>query len=317
MTVATIARQPVRPRAFEQEPARATHRPRRARELAPIYVAIAPFYVVFAVFGLFPVVFSLWLAFHRWDGIGPMRWVGLDQFRFLLTDSSFYHSLWVTFVIWVLSTVPMLALALIVAFALNSSIRRVGLYRIAFFIPNITSTVAIAIVFGSVFSNNFGLLNAVFQGLGLDSFPWLTSQWGIRIAVATMLVWRWTGYNAIIFLAGLQAIPTDVLEAARVDGAGPFQTAVRVLLPMLRPIILFTVITSTIGGLQVFAEPQVLVGTTGGPGAAGMTTVLYLYQQAFSQQQFGYGAAIGWGLFVVLILFSILNWRLVQRIGNR
>ena len=317
MTVATIARQPVRPRALEQEPARATHRPRRARELAPIYVAIAPFYVVFAVFGLFPVVFSLWLAFHRWDGIGPMRWVGLDQFRFLLTDSSFYHSLWVTFVIWVLSTVPMLVLALIVAFALNSSIRRVGLYRIAFFIPNITSTVAIAIVFGSVFSNNFGLLNAVFQGLGLDSFPWLTSQWGIRIAVATMLVWRWTGYNAIIFLAGLQAIPTDVLEAARVDGAGPFQTAVRVLLPMLRPIILFTVITSTIGGLQVFAEPQVLVGTTGGPGAAGMTTVLYLYQQAFSQQQFGYGAAIGWGLFVVLILFSILNWRIVQRIGNR
>lgn len=87
MTVATIARQPVRPRALEQEPARATHRPRRARELAPIYVAIAPFYVVFAVFGLFPVVFSLWLAFHRWDGIGPMRWVGLDQFRFLLTDS--------------------------------------------------------------------------------------------------------------------------------------------------------------------------------------------------------------------------------------
>jgi len=317
VTVATIARQPVRPRALEQEPARATHRPHRARELAPIYVAIAPFYVVFAVFGLFPVVFSLWLAFHRWDGIGPMRWVGLDQFRFLLTDSSFYHSLWVTFVIWVLSTVPMLVLALIVAFALNSSIRRVGLYRIAFFIPNITSTVAIAIVFGSVFSNNFGLLNAVFQGLGLDSFPWLTSQWGIRIAVATMLVWRWTGYNAIIFLAGLQAIPTDVLEAARVDGAGPFQTAVRVLLPMLRPIILFTVITSTIGGLQVFAEPQVLVGTTGGPGAAGMTTVLYLYQQAFSQQQFGYGAAIGWGLFVVLILFSILNWRLVQRIGNR
>jgi len=107
------------------------------------------------------------------------------------------------------------------------------------------------------------------QGLGLDSFPWLTSQWGIRIAVATMLVWRWTGYNAIIFLVGLQAIPTDVPGAARVDGASPFRTAVRVLLPMLRPIILFTVITSTIGGLQVFAEPQVLVGTTGVPALRG------------------------------------------------
>ena len=314
--MATIVSQ-ARPRAVAQDPARATHRPRRGRELLPIYLAISPFYVVFAVFGLFPVVFSLWLALHRWDGIGAKQWVGLDQFRFLLTDGDFYHSLWVTLVIWLLSTIPMLVFALVVAFALNSSVRHVGLYRIAYFIPNVTSTVAIAIVFGSIFSSNFGLINVVLQRLGLDSVPWLTDTWGIRIAIATMLVWRWTGYNAIILLAGLQAIPSDLLEAARMDGASKFQTATRVVLPMLRPIILFTVITSTIGGLQVFAEPQVLVGDAGGPGAAGQTTVLYLYQQAFAQHQFGYGAAVGWGLFVVLILFSVLNWRLVQRIGNR
>lgn len=314
--MASIVSSARRPRAVAQDPARATHRPRRARELLPVYLAISPFYVVFAVFGLFPVVFSLWLALHRWNGIGAKQWVGLEQFRFLLTDAAFYHSLWVTLVVWVLSTVPMLLLALVVAFGLNSSIRRVGFYRIAYFVPNITSTVAIAIVFGSIFSNNFGLLNAVLQRLGLGAVPWLSDTWGIRIAIATMIVWRWTGYNAIIFLAGLQAIPSELLEAAKVDGASPFRAATGVVLPMLRPIILFTVITSTIGGLQVFAEPQVLVGNSGGPGAAGQTTVLYLYQEAFVQHQFGYGAAVGWGLFVVLILFSVLNWRLVQRLGR-
>lgn len=316
--MATIASRPrARARIVAQDPARSTHRPQKRRELVPIYLAIAPFYLVFAVFGLFPVLFSLWLAFHRWDGIGTMSWVGLDQFRYLLTDDAFWHSLWVTLVIWVLSTIPMLVLALVIAFALNGSIRRVGFYRIAYFIPNITSTVAIAVVFGSIFSNNFGLINTVLRALGTHQVAWLSDTWGIRVAVAVMLVWRWTGYNAIIYLAGLQAIPSDLIEAAKVDGANSFQIATRVLLPMLRPIVLFTVIASTIGGLQVFAEPQVLVGNTGGPGAAGQTTVLYLYQEAFVNHQFGYGAAVGWGLFVVLVLFSILNWRLVQRVGNR
>lgn len=314
--MASIVSPARRTRAIVQDPARATHRPRRPRELLPIYLAISPFYVVFAVFGLFPVVFSLWLALHRWDGIGAKQWAGLDQFRFLLTDSAFYNSLWVTLVIWVMSTVPMLLLALVIAFGLNSNIRRISIYRIAYFVPNITSTVAIAIVFGSIFSNNFGLLNAVLQRLGLDAVPWLTGTWGIRVAIATMIVWRWVGYNAIIFLAGLQAIPSEVLEAAKVDGASPLRTATAVVLPMMRPIILFAVITSTIGGLQIFAEPQVLVGNSGGPGAAGQTTVLYLYQEAFVQHQFGYGAAVGWGLFLVLIVFSIINWRLVQRLGR-
>jgi len=115
----------------------------------------------------------------------------------------------------------------------------------------------------------------------------------------------------------LQAIPSDLFEAARIDGASAIQTFFRITVPMMRPIILFTVITSTIGGMQIFTEPQVLVGDTGGPNSAGQTVVLYLYQQAFDNNQFGYGAAIGWGLFVVLIVFSIINWRLVQRPGRK
>lgn len=292
-------------------------RPKRFREYLPLYLAISPFYIIFAVFGIFPIGFSLYLAFHAWDGIGPMRYVGLEQFRYLLTDSDFWHSILVTFEIWVISTIPMLFIAMVIAVLLNTNVRLRGFYRIAYFIPNITSLVAIAIIFGSVFANSFGLTNAFLQAIGAGQISWLSDPWGIKVAIAAMVIWRWTGYNAIIYLAGLQAIPSDLFEAARIDGASAIQTFFRVTVPMMRPIILFTVITSTIGGMQIFTESQVLVGDTGGPGKAGLTMVLYLYQQAFTKSEFGYGAAIGWGLFVILILFSAINWRLVQGRSGR
>jgi len=296
-------------------------RPNRFREYLPIYLSISPFYIIFAVFGLFPIGFSLYLAFHAWDGIGPMKYVGLEQFRYLLTDNAFWRSLLNTLEIWVISTIPMLFIAMVIAVLLNSNVRFRGFYRVAYFIPNITSLVAIAIIFGSVFANSYGLFNAFLHAVGLSEVQWLSDPWGIRVAIAVMVIWRWTGYNAIIYLAGLQALPGDLFEAARIDGASAIQTFFRITVPMMRPIILFTVITSTIGGMQIFTEPQVLlpnpVADGGGPGNAGQTVVLYLYQQAFDNNQFGYGAAIGWGLFIVLIIFSIINWRLVQRPGRK
>ncbi len=282
-----------------------------------IYLAISPFFIIFVIFGLFPIGFALYLAFQSWDGIGPMRYVGLDQFHYLITDATFRKSLWVTLQIWVLSTIPMLILALVLAFLLNQELRGRSLYRIAYFIPNVTSLVAIAIIFASIFGNQFGLLNAFLRGVGLDRVEWLNDPWGIKIAIATMVVWRWTGYNAIIYLAGLQAIPDDLYEAARLDGASQWNIFKDITIPLLRPVILFTVITSTIGGLQLFTEPQVLVGNGGGPGSEGLTMVLYLYQQAFVQNQFGYGAAIGWGLFAIIVVFSLMNWALVGRTGEK
>jgi cellobiose transport system permease protein len=279
------------------------------------YIAISPFYILFAVFGLIPVVFSIWLSFHQWNGIGAMKWVGLAQYSYLLSDSEFWHSIATTLIIWVANTVPMLVLALILAFALHTTVRFKGFYRVAYFVPNITSMVAMAIVFGSLFATQSGLLNAGLQWLGAqEGIGWLTDPVWIKISVATMVTWRWVGYNAIIYLAGLQAIPTDVYEAAKVDGANSVQTFLRVTVPMLRPVILFTVITSTIGGLQIFTEPQVLLGNTGGPENAGETIVLYLYNQAFVKNQFGYGSAVAWALFLLIVLFSIINWRLLA--GN-
>jgi cellobiose transport system permease protein len=285
-----------------------------------LYLAISPFYLLFFCFGLIPVGFSLYLSFHRWDGLGSMEYAGLSQYRYLLGDSQFWHSLTNTLIIWAIATLPMLFIALVTAVMLNSAVRFKNFYRFAYFVPSVTSVVAVAIIFGSIFSTNFGLVNAVLQGIGLDSVAWLNTPWAIKVSIATLMTWQWTGYNALIFLAGLQTIPSDLYEAARVDGAGPVRTFFQVTVPLIRPIILFTLIVSTVTGLQSFSEPQVLLQTTantstfaGGPDNAGQTMVLYFFQQSFDNNDFGYGAAIAWGIFLVVAVFSIINWRLVQR----
>ncbi|MGW1024492.1 carbohydrate ABC transporter permease [Streptomyces sp. NPDC002577] len=286
----------------------------------PQYAAISPFYLIFAVFMLFPVIFSLYLAFQHWDGVGEMKYVGVQQFKFLWKDPVFWLSVRNTLVIWVLSTVPMLFMALIMATLVNSTRRLTGFYRIALFIPSITSLVAIAIFFSAIFSNNFGLINAALKLVHLPEVPWMSNQWTIKVVIACLMTWQWTGYNAIIYLAGLQGIPSEIYEAAKMDGAGAVRIFFRITIPLLRPIILFTVVISTVTGLQSFTEPQVLFGSeaatnpnSGGPGQAGLTTLLYFYHQAFDNNDFGYGAAIVWAFFLLILLIVAVNWRLVQR----
>jgi len=286
----------------------------------PQYLAISPFYVLFAVFGLFPVLFSLYLSFHRWSGLGKQEFVGLDQYRFLIKDHTFYLSLWNTVLIWVMSTVPMLCAALVIAALLHSVTWAKGFYRMAYFIPSVTSVVAMAILFKMLFSSNFGLINAVLQAVDLPTYPWTNTPWGIKITIASLMTWQWVGYNAIIYLAGLQTIPKDLYEAAQVDGAGPVRSFFSITVPLLRPVILFTVVISTITGMQSFTEAQVMTGSnaaqapnSGGPGQAGLTMVLYFYQQAFSYNDYGYGAAIAWAIFLIVGVFTAVNWRLVAR----
>jgi cellobiose transport system permease protein len=294
-------------------PHRAPRRRRRVLSYWPQYLAISPFYLLFAVFGLAPVLFSFYLAFQRWDGIGESEFAGLDNFRYLIKDDVFWLSLRNTLLIWVMSTVPTLALAMVLAVLLNSVKRFKAFYRMAFFIPNITSVVAISIFFGALFATNYGLVNALLEVVGLGKVPWLQSEWGIKVVIAALTVWQWTGYNAIIYLAGLQTISTDLYEQAKVDGANAVQIFFRITLPLMRPIILFTVVISTVGGLQTFTEPKVLVGDSGGAGQSGLTMVFYFFRQAFSNNDYGYGAAIAMVVLLVVALFTILNWALVQR----
>ena len=286
----------------------------------PQYLAISPFYLLFAVFGLFPVLFSLYLSFHRWSGLGERKWVGLKEYDFLIHDHTFWLSLWNTLIIWLMSTVPMLFGALVIAALLHSVARGKSFYRMAYFIPSVTSLVAMAILFKMMFSSNFGLINAVLEAVNLPTYPWTNTPWGIKISIAALMTWQWVGYNSIIYLAGLQTIPGELYEAAQIDGAGPVRTFFRITIPLLRPVILFTVVISTITGMQSFTEAQVMTASngatnpnSGGPGQGGLTMVLYFYQQAFSYNDFGYGAAIAWGIFVIVGAFAVLNWRLVAR----
>lgn len=290
---------------------------RRMLKAWPQYLAISPFYALFLVFGAAPIAFSLYLSFHSWNGLGSITFVGLKQYAFLISDSTFYLALRNTLVIFVISTVPMLSFALVIAFMLNSAKRFSTFYRVAYFIPNVTSVVAMAILFTSIFGNQFGIINAALNVFGIGNVGWLSSPFGLKVVIAALMAWQYTGYNAIIYLAGMQAISGEVYEAARMDGAGAVSIFFRITIPLLRPIILFTVIMSTIGGLQGFTEAQIIstsssTSVSGGVGQGGLTLMLYFYNQAFGNNNFGYGAAIAWGVFIIITLFTALNWQLAR-----
>ena len=220
---------------------------------------------------------------------------------------------------WVMSTVPCLSIATVVAVMLNAAVRFSTTYKIAYFLPNITSLVAMGILFGSIFSSQFGIANGFLQLIGVDAIAWMRTEWGIKIAISALSAWSFVGYNALIILAGLQAISKEVYEAASIDGAGVIKTFFYITLPQLRPILLFVVVMSTIGGLQSFTEAQVLTSansgsaaTAGGLGNSGLTMVLYFYAVAFQENRYGYAAAIAWGVFIIVMLFTIINWRLAR-----
>jgi cellobiose transport system permease protein len=297
------------------------------QRLGPVYLAITPFFALFGVFVLVPVVFSIWLSFQKYSvlgGIGGSEFVGLRNFEFLVQDATFRRAIVNSLLIWVLGTFPMLAMALVVAAMINSVTRLKSFYRLAYFLPNVTSIVAVTLFFGALFSEQFGLINQALAGLGLSGVPWLTDPWAMKVVVATLITWQWCGYNAILYLAGMQAIPAEVYEAAALDGAGPVRQFWSVTLPLLRPVVLFTTVISTITTLQTFTEPQVLFGSntavnpnSGGPGQGALTMVLYFYQQAFNNNDYGYGAAIAMGVFAVVLVFVVINFRLARTGDDR
>ncbi|SFF03806.1 cellobiose transport system permease protein [Actinoplanes philippinensis] len=285
--------------------------------LAP-YAYIAPFFLLFAVFGLFPLLFTFYVALFDWDPIGEHRYVGLQNFRVLMDDPRFWGAMRNTFSIWVLSTVPQLLVALGIAHLLNNvRLRAATFFRMVVLVPYVTSVAATTIVFAQLFDRDYGLLNWFLELLGFQHIEFTASVWGSHLMIAAMVAWRWTGYNTLLYLASLQAVPRELYEAASVDGANGWQQFRRISIPALRPIIVFTVVTSTIGGLQIFTE-ALLANPSGGLscGAARQcqTLTLFLYEQAFGRFHFGYGAAVGVALFVIVVIVSTINYLLATRI---
>ena len=284
------------------------------------YVYIAPFFVLFAAFGLFPLVYTAWISLHRYKLGSSMSWVGLDNYTWLLTNPGFYNALWKTITIGVLSTVPQLLLALGLAHLLNYRLRGRTFLRVAMLMPYATSVAAATLVFALIFGRDAGVVNGLLALLGVDPVDWRNGDWTAQIAISVIVIWRWTGYNALIYLAAMQSIPRDVYESASIDGASPSRQFWSMTVPMLRPTIIFTVIISTIGGLQLFGEP-LLFGGGGNPYLGGsdrqfQTVTMFLMEQFYMKTELGRAATVAWLLFIMILIFSIINFLVTGRIDS-
>ena len=286
------------------------------------YAFISPFLVLFAVFGVFPLLSSLHLAFQSWEptsGLDSMSFVGLENFAFALQDEWFWKSLKNTLWLAVVSGAPQHLVAIPLAVFIHQSFKRLrdGVVG-AYFLPYITSTVAIAIMFSSLFSKDFGLINAALHAVfGAEHVDWLGRAENIKPAIAFVVFWRYLGFNVVLYLAALQTIPKDLYEAATMDGAGRWQQFWCITLPNLKPMIFFGVTLSVIGGLQLFEEPFILTGGRGGVDQSGMTSAVYLYRMAFDFNDFGGASAMSWLLFAVVAVLTWLTNRAFRPRGDQ
>ncbi|MCM2423157.1 carbohydrate ABC transporter permease [Streptomyces sp. RKAG293] len=294
---------------------RAERRTRLLRGVSP-YVYIAPFFTLFAAFGLFPLIYTAYVSLYRVELQTPdqMEWRGLDNYTALLSDSYFWTALRNTFSIGVLSTVPQLLMALGLAHLLNYKLRGRTFLRVAVLLPYATSVAAATLVFAQLFGRDFGLINWALGLVGFSPVDWQSGTVASQIAVSTIVTWRWTGYNALIYLAGMQSIPGELYEAAQIDGASRWRQFLHVTLPGLRPTILFTVVVSTIGATQLFGEPLLFEGSiSGGISHQYQTLGLYMYEQGWGYFHLGRAAAIAWIMFVLILLLVSVNAAVARR----
>lgn len=285
------------------------------------YLYIAPFFLLFGVFGLYPLVYTVWLALtNRSPRRAATDFVGLDNFATLLADPRFLTSVVNTLGMFVLATVPQLLLALVIANWLNRRMRGMGFFRMAIAIPIVTSTAVVALIFGMFYARDYGLVNFLLETVGVDRLDWRAGRFQSWIAIATMVDWRWTGYNALIYLAAMQAIPRDMYESAELDGASRPRQFWSITVPLLRPTIIFTVIISTIGGLQLFVEPLLFTSGSGGlrGGTLGQfqTMNMYLVQTLRDFHEWGRAGAIALLLILLTLLVSAVNYLLIRRISS-
>ena len=277
------------------------------------YLYISPFFILFFIVGLFPLVYTAYVSVHDWHLIGGQGdLVGLKNYTDVLQQPNFYKALRNTFSIFLLSSVPQVMAAIVIAYLLDTNLRAKTFWRMGVLLPYVVAPVAVSMIFAKIFADQSGLVNAVLANLGAAGIGWHADPLAAHIAIATMVNFRWTGYNALIFLAAMQAIPRDVIGAAR------WRTFFSITIPMLRPTIIFVVITSTIGGLQIFDEPR-MFDTLGQGGAdrQWMTLTMYIYELGWgAQKSFGRAAAVSWILFLIIILVGVINYLITRSIAS-
>lgn len=289
----------------------------RRGKVAP-YLFLLPYFIVTAVFFLYPLVYATVLAFYQTSGPARKAFVGLDNFRFVLADPDFHRALWNTTVFAICSVCIQLPLSLALAMMLNSRADKLkGVFRLAIFAPNLVGQVFVAILFSMLFTPRYGLFNRFLQmliGWGLEQ-RWLQDPMLVMPAIVICSLWMYVGFNMIYFLAALQNVDQSLVEAARIDGAGPFAVFANVTVPAIAPVATFVIVTSTIGSYQLFELPYTLLQGFG-PKNSGLTVMGYLYNFAFENGDLGTGAAVGWLLTFILLVISLVQIRITSMVGS-
>lgn len=263
-----------------------------------------PAILLLLVFSIIPIIWVIYLGFTDYNVFQPAKWVGLENYKKVFSDAKFWQSLKNTFYYWILVTPAITFLSLILAVLVNQQLKGIKLYRLAFYFPILVSVVVTALLWKWMFATD-GILNYVLSIIGIGPIKWLTSTSTSMISVAIVTIWQGIGYYMLIYLAGLQAVPNELYEAAEIDGAGFWKKQLNVTIPSLRPIILFVSIISTMGAFKEFALMMVMTG--GGPVNSTTTLVYLIFKEAFENINMGYASAIATILFLIILVISVLN----------
>lgn len=280
------------------------------------YVFIAPYFIIFSIFGAFPILYTFYLSLTNWNGIGKAKIIGFKNFATVFHDKFFFQSIGNTVLMWVISVVPQMICALVIAVVLvQSKIKAKSFFRAIFYLPNLVTCSSVAVLFSFIMDWQAGALNKMLLGMHIINSPinWFQSTIATPITVGFINWWMWFGYTMIIFMAGIQAISNDVIEAAIVDGANGIQTLCYITLPLIRPTVIYNVITSLIGGMTMFDIPFVLTNGDGSPQGSILTMVMYLYNTAFRNYHYGYAAAIGTELFIMIGIMVFIAYKIMNR----
>ena len=265
------------------------------------------------------------VSFQHWriDDSSKDGWSGLANYTRLISDADYWKALGNTVSIFVLSTVPQLLLALVIANLLNHKLRGTTWWRVAVLLPYVTPVAASTLLFSMFFARDYGMANWFLSLVGFgqeEPLDWRAEKWSSWIAIATMVNWKWIGYNALLYLSAMQAIPRDVYEAASVDGAGPQRQLWQITVPMIQPVVIFTVVLSTIGGLQLFNEPMLFdenpALARGGSDHQWQTMAQLIYEVGWRDLNLGYAAAMSWALFLIILVVAAINATLTRRFGG-
>jgi ABC-type sugar transport system permease subunit len=308
---------PVSVRTSTRKPVSPQVRPgffKRPQNWAP-YLFLSPYLILFLIFGLYPILKSLSLSLYATSGPKDAVFIGIGNYKFLMGDADFRTAVWNTVIYTFWSVVLQIPASLGLALLLNQKwVKGREFFRLAFFSSNLLGQVFVGVLFSVLYQPQYGLLNKFLSGVTRGGIPidtkWLNDPSLVMPALVMTSLWMYAGFNMIYFLAALQAVDQDLYEAAQVDGANSFQQFFAVTLPGIRPVATFVLVTSTLGALQLFELPYVLLGNTAGPKNAGLTIVMYLFNNGFQSGDLGYASAVGWTLALGMLIISLIQVRL-------